>query len=331
MKTTLQTKCELLAENRNIINKGFVLEGSLIKIASALVYTEADKEVDNAYLKECRGILRKNQGIFSDFRNLNEIMVSAKLAQQSDPERYMEEIVTTYKKLHQGRIFGSRFMALAAMNISDAGKYAEADSIIEKTDAIMKGMNKEHPFLTTDEDTCFAVLLAMTGKSVYAILAELEETYKTLKKDFSFHDNAVYSLAQVLTMQGGTVADKCSRVVEIFEAFKSAGVKYGKDYEFASLGVLVGLDVRAEEIVNEVVDAADFLKTQKGFGMLDVTEKQRLMFSAILYAGTFEKESALAGASALESTVAMIIAEEIAFMMMIMAVTATTAASASNH
>ena len=330
MKTTVQTKCELLAENRNTINKGFMLENSLIKIASALVYTEADKTVDNAYLKECRGILRKNQGVFSDFRSISELMVSAKLAQQADPERYMEEISDTYKKLHQGKVFGSRYMVLAAMNICDAGMFAEADAVIEKTRAIMKGMNKAHPVLTNEEDTCFAVLLAMTDKSVEDILVELEETYQTLKKDFSFHDNAVYSLAQVLTMQSGTVADKCAKVVRIYEAFRTAGVKYGKEYEFSSLGVLVGLDVRPEEIVNEVVEASDFLKARKGFGILDCSERQRLMFGAILYAGSFDGKGALSGASALESTIAIVIAEEIAFMMLMVAITASNAANAAH-
>lgn len=328
MKTRLQTRCELLAENRNKINKGFWLQNSLIKIASALVYTEGDKTVDNAYLKECRGVLRKNQGIFSEFRSMNEIMVSAKLAQQADPEKYMEEISATYKKLTQGKLFGSRYVALAAMNISDARRFNEADSIVEKTSAILKGMKKDHPFLTTDEDTCFAVLLAMTDKSVENILTELEETYKTLKKDFSFHDNSVYSLAQVLTMKQGTVAEKCSQVVDIYNAFRDSGIKYGKDYEFPSLGVLVGLNVRTEEIVNEVVDASDFLKTQKGFGMLDCSERHRLMFSAILYAGTMD-ESVLTSASAFDSTIAMVIAEEIAFMMMMCVVASTTAANST--
>lgn len=35
MNNTLQTKCDLLAENRNLISKGFMLEHSMLKIASA--------------------------------------------------------------------------------------------------------------------------------------------------------------------------------------------------------------------------------------------------------------------------------------------------------
>ena len=330
MNTTVQAKCDLLAENRDIINKGFMLEVSLVKVASALVYTEKDKAVDNVYLKECRGILRKSQGLFSDFRALNELMVSAKLAQQADPSAYMEEIAATYKKFHAGKLFGSRYMVLAAMNISDAGRFAEADSIVEKTKAIMKGMNKVHPFITSDEDTAFAVLLAMTDKSVEDILTELEETYQTLKKDFSFHDNAVYSLAQVLTMKGGAVADKCSRVVDIYDAFKRAGSKYGKEYEFASLGVLLGLTDNIDGMVNDIIEGAAYLKEKKGFGVLDLNEKTRLMFTAILYAGIYGKDADIATASAFESTISMVIAEEIAFMIMMIGLSTTTATAANS-
>ena len=64
MNNTLQTKCDLLAENRNLISKGFMLEHSMLKIASALVYTQEGKIADIDYLKECRGILRKNDHSF---------------------------------------------------------------------------------------------------------------------------------------------------------------------------------------------------------------------------------------------------------------------------
>ncbi len=330
MNNTLQTKCNLLAENRNIISKGFKLEHSLIKIASALVYTKEGKDADVDYLKECRGILRKNEGIFSDFRGMSELLVSARLAQKADPDRFMEDIASVYKMLHEGRIFGSRYMALAAISICDAGRVADAQEIITKTDTILKGMKKQHPFLTSDEDTSFAVLLAMTDKSVDTILEELEQSYQSLKKNFSFHDNAVYSLAQVLTMQEGSVEEKCQKAIDIFDAFKEAGAKYGKEYELSSIGALVGMKGDINEMVNEIVEASDFLKSQKGFGGLDISAKTRLMFAAILYTGAFADENAVSKASALESALAMIITEEIVFMMM-MVVVCTSAAASSSH
>lgn len=330
MNNTLQTKCDLLAENRNLISKGFMLEHSMLKIASALVYTQEGKIADIDYLKECRGILRRNEGIFSDFRGLCELLVSSRLAQKDDPERFMDDIASVYKMLHEGKIFGSRYMVLAAISICDAKRAADAREIIAKTDALLKGMKKQHPFLTSDEDTSFAVLLAMTDKDVETILEELEQNYQNLKKNFMFHDNAVYSLAQVLTMQEGSSNEKCEKAVDIFNAFKDAGAKYGKDYELSSIGALVGMNVEIGEMVADIVEASSFLKEQKGFGGLDISGKTRLMFSALLYAGTFADENAVSKASALESTLAMIITEEIVFMMMMVVMTSSAAANSSH-
>ena len=82
------------------------------------------------------------------------------------------------------------------MIICDAGKADEADAIIEKTEDLMEGMKSAHPFLTNDEDTCMAVLLAMTDKKTKDILKELESTYLEIKNDFMLYKNSAYSLCQ---------------------------------------------------------------------------------------------------------------------------------------
>ena len=330
MENLYQAKCDLFAENRSIVNKGFLLENSLIKIASALIYTEADKTADNDYLKECRKVLRENAGAFSDFRGTSEMLVSAKLAQQADPQRFMEDISSVYKMFHEGKIWGSRYMALAAISICDAGKLNQAKEIVEKSNEILKGMKKDHPFLTSDEDTCFAVLLAMTDKSSEAILSEVEENYKILKKDFKFHDNAVYSLAQVLAMKEGDKEKKCQRALELFQAFENNNAKYGKDYELASIGTLIDIDKDANDMAKEIVEASTYLKSKKGFGLLDLNEKTRLMFAAILYGNTFAGDNTVSSSTALESTMAMVIAQEIAYMIIMISACSVAMTSSSN-
>lgn len=54
---------------------------------------------------------------------------------------------------------------------------------------------------------------------------------------------------------------------------------------------------------------------KKGFGMLDLSEKNRLMFAAILYGNTVAGDNTVSSSTALESTMAMVIAQEIAYMM----------------
>lgn len=331
MTSNVQTRCDLLVENRNAISKGFLIENSLIKIVTALIFAQDGEVVDVDHLKECRDILRKKQGMFSDLRSNNELVVSAKMAKQGDPEGYLEDIIRIYKMLHEGKVIGSSYQVLAALSICDAGKVSEAEEIVNKTKEIMKGMKAAHPFLTNDEDTCFAVLLAMTKKDTAEILDELEETYKDLKKNFAFHDNAVYSLAQVLTVFEGNSLEKSKKAMDIFNAFKDEGVNYGKNQELASIGSFIHSNMENHELVREIIDTHDFLKNQKGFGMLDAGKTTRLMIAGLLVTTSNNAANITANAAVIEGAIATVIAEETAMMLAMVAIVSGTISSSSSN
>ncbi|SEL85519.1 Protein of unknown function [Butyrivibrio sp. ob235] len=331
MKNSVQKRCELLVENRNLIQEGFMLENSLLKAVAAAAFAEKEKTVDVDYLKECRSILRDKQGALSSFRGNNELIVSTKMALGSDPEKYIDEVIEVYKKFQKGKCFGSTFRVLAAMSICDAGKFSEADAIIEKTNNLLEGMRKKHPFIATDEDTSFAVLLAMTEKSVEEILTELEEAFGYIKKSFSFHDNAAYSLTQVLTIFDGSYEDKRDKVLEIYNAFKAAGLKYGKEYELASLGTLININLSTGELVSEVAEAAKFFDGKKGFGMLDMNKQTKLMLGAMVVSGAYSEKSTVTDASVTSGAISMIIAEQTAMLVAIMIASSSAAASSSSN
>ncbi|WP_022762791.1 DUF4003 family protein [Butyrivibrio sp. AD3002] len=331
MKNIVQKRCELLVENRNLIQEGFMLENSLLKAVAAAAFAEKEKTVDVDYLKECRSLLRDKQGALSSFRGNNELIVSTKMALGSDPEKYIDEVIEVYKKFQKGKCFGSTFRVLAAMSICDAGKFSEADAIIEKTNNLLEGMRKKHPFIATDEDTSFAVLLAMTEKSVEEILTELEEAFGYIKKSFSFHDNAAYSLTQVLTIFDGSYEDKRDKVLEIYNAFKAAGLKYGKEYELASLGTLININLSTGELVSEVAEAAKFFDGKKGFGMLDMNKQTKLMLGAMVVSGAYSEKSTVTDASVTSGAISMIIAEQTAMLVAIMIASSSAAASSSSN
>ncbi len=330
MKEMVQRRCDLLVENWKQIHKSFMLENGLIMMVAASAFTEKDQTADAEFLKECRKILRKKQGAFSEFRGNNELIVASRMALSGNPEGYIDNVIEVYKKLQHGKFWDSTYRALAAMVICDSGRFNEADVIIEKTNAIMKGMKSAHPFLTSDEDTCFAVLLAMTDKSVDDILSELEEIYQFLKKSFTLHDNAVYSLSQVLTTYEGNYALKREKAINLFEAFKAAGAKYGKDYELASLGILIDVQGNIEETVSEIAEISEYLKGQKGFGMLDMGKQTRLMFATMIYTQEHVSDDHKAEASVVSAAVARVVAEQIAMFIAIMAATASASSAASS-
>ncbi len=331
MRDITERRSELLASNQAIMDKSFKLEHSLTNAVVAASFAEKDREVDVELIKEARKVLKSKTGIFSDFRSYNELTLSARMALSGDPEKYIDEVIETYNKFQKGKVFGSSYRVLAAMSICDQGKYNEADRLIEKTNEILKGMKKVHPFITSDEDTCFAVLLAMTDKSVEDILSELEESFNIIKKKFAFHDNAVYSLTQVLTAYNGSAEEKCDRALALFDAFKNAGAKYGKSYELASLGALIDIDADKDEIASEVIEVADFIKGKKGFGMLDMGKETRLMFGTMLVSGAYMSGDRAANASAIGSDIGRIVALQTAILITMMIVMSTTVAAASSH
>ncbi len=328
MNDVVQAKCDLFTKNMEALTKPFFLESNLLMAVTAASYTHMNMDVDVPKIQESIKLLRKKQGIFSDFRSYNELAIASKISFKNDLEGYIDEIIDVYNKLQKGKIIGSSFRALAATVIADSGKAGQAEEIAARTDELMKAMNSKHPFLTSDEDISFAVLLAMTDKSVEAIIDEIEACYGILKPHFTLHNNAVQSLSEVLTINDYPVEEKCNKVFEMFEAFKEAGVKYGKDYQLASISALLYLDVDKKVLAEEIKEVAEILKNHKGFKMLDMSSESRLMFAAMIVADAYSKnEEGTDEVSTIESNVAIAIAQEVAMMVVMMSAMAVSAAS----
>ncbi|WP_024864514.1 DUF4003 family protein [Butyrivibrio sp. FCS014] len=330
MNDVLRTKCELLADNRDAVKKGFFWERDLMRIVAATVFTGAGKNADPARMKECRKILKKHQGIFSDFRSYAELLVISKMALAEDPESYIKDVIDIYKVLRSGKIFTSEHMALAALSIVDTGNLDKAEDVARKTREILSAMKKDHPFLTDSSDTSFVALLALTDRSVDDIVDEVDTGYKILKDKFPFHSNSVHSLAQIIALSKGSVESKCEKAIEIYDALKASKVKYGKEYELASLGALVNLNVDTATLVSDIAEASDYLKTRKGFGNITMGKSLRHMFAALLAAGVYAPEDTSMNASVISGTIASVIAQQIALMIALTVITASNAASSSS-
>lgn len=329
MKNEVMKKCDLLVENLRAYSRGFWFNNHLLNVIAAMSYSEKGKVADISRVKECRKLLRRKQNILSYFRGNNELIAATSMALSNDPEQYIDELVGVYNRFQQGKILGSTFRALASITICDAGKASEADSIIARTNEIMALMKSKHPFITTSEDTSLAVILAMTDKSVDDILNELENTYVTIKSRFTFHENAAYSLAQMLTAFEGNYESKCDKALDLFNEFKTVGSGYGKDYELASLGILTNISMNTCDIVSEVVEAAKYLKGKKGLGFWSVYRHTRLMIAATIVHSAYAGEDSAASASVIGGTISRVIAEQI-MLMVIVASAATSAAGSSN-
>ncbi len=325
MNPELTRKLELLASNKIAIDKAFFLEMGISQVVGALLFASAGKEVDTDKIKESKRILSKKKGIFSAFRDVAELVVTSRMALEADPEGYLNDLIEVYDVLTKGKVMEDSYMVLAAMIIVDRKRKADTEMIKQKMNELLKRMSKIHPILTSSEDIALVSLLAMTDRDNDSIINDMEECFTYTKKELKLkaEANSIQALSEILALTEGNMKGKCDKVAEIFNAFKDQKSKFGTYLEFPALATLINIDMPTDDLVAEIIEAADFLKHNKGFGGLSMDKKTRLMFAALLasqvYSADLDPSEGITNQMIVtNNAIAMAVAEEVAIMVIIM-------------
>ena len=330
IRPELQEKLELLEENRGIIIDGFPFEKPLILSAAALLYTLADRKADAERLKECKKILEKNTGLFSDYRKTVEMILLCKMAMSEDAENYLFRVKEIYEKLRGKKFQDHSQSILASVLIYEYEAQNRVDEVLARFEEIMDRMNKDHPLLTCSEDIPYVMLLALSGRDVEAVLADVTECYEYLTKNSKHSlgkDTSQWISEEFAALEGEKIP-WCDKVVEIAETFASKKAEYSDGYEFAAVGSLADLEVPADTLVGEILEAERFLKRRRGFSDDKMEKKQRLMYAVILVAESYGKESPAVSNTVLSNTLSILRAKQIGTMISIATSLLSSAASA---
>lgn len=328
MKEQTRRNCEQLTENRDRVKSVFPWNGGLLNLACAGIFTAKGRTVDEPVLEDCKNLLKQKAGIFSSFRSTARSPIAAMLATSGNPEQTLENGLLVYQLLKQD-FWASTYLPLAAMMIAQMARPSRYEEIASRTRTIYDRMKKEHPFLTSGEDSAFCALMALSEKTDDVMMEDAEQCYRDLKPHF-FSSDAVQSLSNVLALCDGRPDAKCEKTIELFEKLKAAGHKYGTGYELPTLGVLAMSGGNADEIVQEIAEIDDWLSQQKGFGVFSgIGRKQRLMYAGIMAQKDYLNEEAMQTA-AVNGTISLIVAQEAAMYAAVAASSAAAAAAASS-
>lgn len=319
-------RCKNLIKNKETMKSAFAWEDGLTHLACAGIFINKEQTANEEMLLQCKDILKRNTGIFSNFKSTAKPMIVAMLAANENPQLLMERGLKVHDLLKE-EFMSSVYLPIAAMIIAqyaDEARYAE---LAQRTRRIYKQMRADHPFLTSGEDSTFCALMALLDKPDEVLLGDAEECYKTLKSNF-FSSNAVQSLSHVLAMCDGEPKIKCQRTMDLFQKLKEAGHKYGTSYELPTLGVLAMADGNQDEIVAEMAEIDQWLSEQKGFGFFSsISAKQRLMYAGMIAQQDYINDKMMQGA-AVNGVISLIVAQQAA---MCAAITASAAATANNN
>lgn len=319
-------RCKNLIKNKETMKSAFAWEDGLTHLACAGIFINKEQTANEEMLLQCKDILKRNTGIFSNFKSTAKPMIVAMLAANENPQLLMERGLKVYDLLKE-EFMSSVYLPIAAMIIAqyaDEARYAE---LAQRTRRIYKQMRADHPFLTSGEDSTFCALMALLDKPDEVLLGDAEECYKILKNNF-FSSNAVQSLSHVLAMCDGEPENKCQKTMELFQKLKEAGHKYGTSYELPTLGVLAMADGNQDEIAAEMAEIDQWLSEQKGFGFFSsISAKQRLMYAGMIAQQDYINDKMMQSA-AVNGVISLIVAQQAA---MCAAVTASAAATANNN
>lgn len=319
-------RCKNLIKNKETMKSAFAWEDGLTHLACAGIFINKEQTANEEMLLQCKDILKRNTGIFSNFKSTAKPMIVAMLAANENPQLLMERGLKVYDLLKE-EFMSSVYLPIAAMIIAqyaDEARYAE---LAQRTRRIYKQMRADHPFLTSGEDSTFCALMALLDKPDEVLLGDAEECYKILKNNF-FSSNAVQSLSHVLSMCDGEPENKCQKTMELFQKLKEAGHKYGTSYELPTLGVLAMADGNQDEIAAEMAEIDQWLSEQKGFGFFSsISAKQRLMYAGMIAQQDYINDKMMQSA-AINGVISLIVAQQAA---MCAAITASAAATANNN
>ena len=319
-------RCKNLIKNKETMKSAFAWEDGLTHLACAGIFINKEQTANEEMLLQCKDILKRNTGIFSNFKSTAKPMIVAMLAANENPQLLMERGLKVHDLLKE-EFMSSVYLPIAAMIIAqyaDEARYAE---LAQRTRRIYKQMRADHPFLTSGEDSTFCALMALLDKPDEVLLGDAEECYKILKNNF-FSSNAVQSLSHVLAMCDGEPEIKCQKTMELFQKLKEAGHKYGTSYELPTLGVLAMADGNQDEIAAEMAEIDQWLSEQKGFGFFSsISAKQRLMYAGMIAQQDYINDKMMQSA-AVNGVISLIVAQQAA---MCAAITAGAAATANNN
>lgn len=272
-------------ENRDTIRKAIKLESSYIYPVAANVFCAAGVRADTEKLRECRNIIKKNVGFASYLKGTILPVLAAKLCVADEPEAQFEKVMDMYGIL-KGHFRRSEYLALLAALLAEKATTEEADRIAARGRAIYDMMKKEHPILTSSEDSIMAGFMAFSEKSDNELTDDAEKCYDLLRKKFS-DKNAVQTVSHILAITDGVPEEKVGRMLRMFDMSAKSGHKFGKHYELSALAAISLIEADEKELIDTVIDIDSQLSGQKGYGTLSLDKKTRLMHAAMLTADLY--------------------------------------------
>ena len=329
MTKTLSELCGIQIENEKIIRKASFLELDEVIKVGALFYTVRNISPDGEKIRACKEILKRKTGIFSNFRGFLQFAIQVKMSVSPDPEAYLDAVLAIYKKLAEGRILPGEIIVMTAMTIYDLSDGRDVDSVIAAVKEAYAKIRQKHKFLTNENDLSYIAMMVLSGKDMDRQLEEVEMLYAALKERFHMPSDTAQSAALVLSMSSKPADQKAESFISFYQALKEVKHATSKGKAMSVYAAFTDLDAPRELLVDEIGQAEDWLRHQKGYGILSSSDVRRVMAAALVLQ-QHELQSPVPVHTETATVVSQLIAEEVIFMMIMLIVISISVSNTVN-
>ncbi len=332
MKLSHEALVDRFIENRDAVRAVFRMENDYIYPVCAQIFLAADKPVEREKLERCKALLKSTTGPFSTFRGNVRLPLLCVLASGDEPEARWERTQRCYRLLKES-FFSSPYLALAALLLADSVPEADVPALAARGKALYQRMKKEHPFLTGQEDSVFALLLSQSSRTDDELIADMEKCYALLHEQFPAGDG-LQTASHVLALSEEVPEDKAFRMIGLFHAIEEGGGKYGKDHHLPILAALSLGKRFQEDLARDILELDGLLSQHKGYkGIFGMDKRTRAMHAAMLLSLQERPDgpTELVNAAAQQATLAMIAAQQALMCAVIASSAASSAAASSAH
>ncbi len=283
MKGELKRICDLMIENKRVIENEYKWQGAVTNVMLANFFTSMNKSVDATKMREADKIIKDNSPFFRNIKGIVGCYISSYISCCESPEETLKKIKEIRAFLKKTKLPKSQYLTVAATFICAYCAEDDVQTTLDKLVDIFKDMKKRHRMLTADEDVMLAALLALSDLSVEEYSEMSEKAFVQLRK-ISASKDAVQSLSQVLAI---TKADEEAllRAWDAVSLLKNREIYYSKGYELIAMGAISFVTTSLKTIISEIVEVEKYFKKERGFGNIAIGQNQRLMYAlmAVLY------------------------------------------------
>ena len=319
--------CESFITNREIIKKVFKGESLLIYPVAANALVSHGVTADEDKLKECRKLIKKNSGALSYLKGQVMMPFAANLSMKEDPKAHFDKVLKIYN-VAKKKFNRSEYSALLAILLADLIHEDSCEAVLTRGKELYDQIKMAHPFLTNEQDSVLAGLLALSEKSNTELIDDMEKCFDLLKIKFS-HKSSIQSISHVLALTEGSAREKVEHLNDLYDSLREAGKKFGVYTELSTLAAVSILDNETERVRDRIIAIDDFLSKQKGYGLLGLDKKARLMHATMLTTDLYDSAQ-IAQTTASTSAIAMAAAQSLAVCVIITSTIAANSASTSN-